>query len=518
MQSNTNEKIPIKVNNLNSRKGNNKKNHVYFVSNYSNSNQKNIKNSEKQMDKNISYNKIQHEKKIELDHPQPLITEFDDDLDELKNVLTQKEKKDIIHTYNSNKKNKKDKDNLERTKDSSEGQNSIHEDKIIKSEHVQKNNFIIKKNNNSESNLIKVINNKKNIYDKNTCKIRNKININPFIYSNCKGNNYIYVTYSKNTFDKKIYNAIVNSKLKKIHKENQSNNKSIGNENIDYFNTNFNSIKRNKNPKNSKLCSSTTSLNNTVKNNDIDPKRRLIYDECVKNNSIDKSINFSQNNPKNNLKFQKEFNCTKISYKKLNLDLNDKSQNIITNNTQIKTNKEKNKNKNIILPTFNNTKITYVILSKNKKFKAIPKHKFSLENINNIHRNVSLTELKNNPKVPNSGQFSHRKEEKPIVNKNIKIRNYKSQNILSFFNKNRNENNYNNYIKCSITENNKETSENNKIKNCFFSNNKSFINKKNMLHNYDYNYDYGYYYGNNNFNSNLIPFGFNSSYSGNYNY
>ena len=125
MQTNQEQKLPIKENHIEfrQRKRNNTNNHVFYCSNYSSQSKKYINN-----EKNII------KRKNEIDHPEPLITEFGEDLEELKAEFIKKTKDEILIKNNLDIQIIKNKDNLERTKDSSEGQDSSHEYKINKKE------------------------------------------------------------------------------------------------------------------------------------------------------------------------------------------------------------------------------------------------------------------------------------------------------------------------------------------------------------------------------------------------
>ena len=156
MQSIQEKKIQINENNIirNSRKNYNTNNHVHFYSNSSKKNKDSLSNDR------IIENKIKNEAKEELDHPKPLITENDEDLDNLKSQFNQKEQKEINVTPPTSEnaiiqKN----ENLEKTKDSSEGQESNYEYKIIKSE---KNKMVCSdlKNYNNKGNNLKIISKK----------------------------------------------------------------------------------------------------------------------------------------------------------------------------------------------------------------------------------------------------------------------------------------------------------------------------------------------------------------------
>ena len=548
MQANQEQKLPIKENHIEfrSRKRNNTNNHVFYCSNYSSQSKKYINNRKKII-----------MRKNEIDHPEPLITEFGEDLEELKAEFIKKTKDEILIKNNLDIQIIKNKDNLERTKDSSEGQDSSHEDKINK---IEKSNDInseakvkIKISNSSTKPLnikqevlnrsLKEINTK----NKKLLNKRNVITVNPFIQSNYSINDDKLTIYSVNIFDIKN-NGINKNKNKDIITENKSNNKKAKCQKIENKLISINYLINNKNYKNknlhnSKLYNATESYNNLIQKCDKEPIRKLIFQECDKTCSNKYPINRSKNNSKNNLK--KELNSKKIIYQKLNLNLNIKSNNNLSNikkeaNTEqssymknINNNTLKDpitteaklgllnrmssikKNSYNIFPNFNNTKTTYIKFSKNQKMKETEKGNVYSENLRNFSKNCSqlnLIKSSNIPKVSNSGLFSNKKDEKSFFDKENKFGNNKTKNRLSSKNKNGNDINYMDYIKNSLNENNKGI-----INKRYSYTIKRDIDNNNNL-NYCYNYDYGYYYGNDIFYTNIMPIGFNASFLGNYNY
>ncbi len=118
MQTIQEKKIPNNENTIirNSRKCNNTNNHVHYFSNSSKKN-RDVINTEI-----IIENKIKNEAKEELDHPKPLITENDEDLENLKSQFDKTEQKELIVTPPTSEKSVIQKnDNSEKTKYSSEG-------------------------------------------------------------------------------------------------------------------------------------------------------------------------------------------------------------------------------------------------------------------------------------------------------------------------------------------------------------------------------------------------------------
>ena len=422
MQSIQEKKIQINENNIirNSRKNYNTNNHVHFYSNSSKKNKDSLSNDR------IIENKIKNEVKEELDHPKPLITENDEDLDNLKSQFDQKEQKEInITPPTSENAIIQKNENLEKTKDSSEGQESNYEYKIIKSE---KNKMVCSdlKNYNNKGNNLKMnknnkiegvngINKGKNILISvnKMSEYKNKNNKNnPFIRNNFNMKN------NNKTFDRKINNNFIVDKYLNIEKENRNSNiNSNKKENISYVSNQANSLIKNKNNKNSKkILSSKESLKTKIKTIEIKPIKRLIYQECEKNYSSEKKINNFQNVSKNNIRYYRHsINDTKIIYKKLDLTMNNsRSRNLSIDKIKLlnkKDDKDKDKdaldkdNTNKIqtskkesnetklqqqnrllnqkainlnqIKNFNNTKTTYVVFSKNNKISQIPKVNFT---------------------------------------------------------------------------------------------------------------------------------------------
>ena len=563
MQSIQEKKIQINENNIirNSRKNYNTNNHVHFYSNSSKKN-KDVLNNDR-----IIENKIKNEAKEELDHPKPLITENDEDLDNLKSQFDQKEQKEINVTPPTSEnaiiqKN----ENLEKTKDSSEGQESNYEYKIIKSEknkmvcsdlknyNNKGNNLKMNKNNKTEG--VNSINKGKNILISvnKMSEYKNKNNKNnPFIRNNFNMKN------NNKTFDRKINNNFVVDKYLNIEKENQNSNiNSNKKENISYVSNQANSLIKNKNNKNSKkILSSKESLKTKIKTIEVKPIKRLIYQECEKNYSSEKKINNFQNVSKNNIRYYRHsINDTKIIYKKLDLTMNNsRSRNLSIDKIKLlnkKDDKDKDKdaldkdNTNKIqtskkesnetkpqqqnrllnqkainlnqIKNFNNTKTTYVVFSKNNKISQIPKVNFTpifkqnYTKISNQKKNLVK------PKMTLSNQLSFSNAKHLFAQKQKKITLNKSQKKIYFFNKPEYENDFRNSNKTTIYENNKEIFDDLKDKKPIQVIKNYPKNKQNIFPSYGSNYDYQYYYGNNFFDNNCVPIEYNAPYTGKYIY
>ena len=436
-----------------SRYNNNKNNHVLYISNSSNEVKLDIKKNNK-----FTYYP-RNEQKDELDHPKPLITEYEDELVDLKSEFKPNE--------NIGNKIIKDKDNIEKTKDSSEGQDSIYDDKHIKNG-TYKNSDIdteVKSNNKIEKNCNKNYNNSVNLDNENKEKnmikiissyVNKETKINSFIHSNYEDNNNEFSTI----FDKKNNKIIGENKYNNINKENHNNNEKQENENIDFINIKNNSFIKNKNYKN----------NNELSHSKIFKSETLFkeYNNKISNKNIN---NYGQNCSKKNIRLKKAINNTKIIYKKLNLELNDKTKkNKIekTNNdtTRIKNNKEPHNKENIkkyisikkiptkvlflekipnmkknianISSNYNNTKTTYIVCSKNQRIKKSYKGNLSpkvTKISNKISNNKISNESLNQENNVKSRQFTNKnisftyKERKGDINK--------GQLRLLFFNNNK---------------------------------------------------------------------------------
>ena len=561
MQSIQEKKIQINENNIirNSRKNYNTNNHVHFYSNSSKKNKDELSNDR------IIENKIKNEAKEELDHPKPLITENDEDLDNLKSQFDQKEQKEINITppISENAIIQKN-ENLEKTKDSSEGQESNYEHKIVKSE---KNKMVcsdlknfnnkgnnLKMNNNNKNEGFSVINRGKNILISvnKISEYKNKNNKNnPFIRNNFNMKN------NNKTFDRKINNNFVVDKYSNIDKENQNSNiNSNKKENISYIFNQANSLIKNKNNKNSKkILPSKESLKSEIKTIEVKPIKRLIYQECEKNYSSEKKIDNFQNVSKNKIRYHRHsINDTKIIYKKLNLTMNnsrsrnlsfdkikqlnkkdDKDNNILdkenTNKNQTskkESNETKPQQQNRLLNqkaidlnqinNFNNTKTTYVVFSKNDKISQIPKVNFTPIFKQNYTKISNQKKILVKPKMTLSNQLSFSNAKHIFAQKQKKITLNKSQKKIYFFNKPEYENGFRNLNKTTTYENNKQIFNDLKDKKPIQVIKNYRKDKQNIFPSYGSNYDYQYYYGNNFFDSNCVPIGYDSPYTGKYIY
>ena len=353
----------------------------------------------------------------------------------------------------------------------------------------------------------------------------------------------------------------------------RSQNYLMNKENMKFINIENNCVIKNQNKKNkifpkTKTFQSKASFN-LLKSKENETVRKLVYEKCEKNNNDlkEKNLNIKQNltknylrnknqieniiiNDKNSIKTYTDSQALTTEKKIKNRNINENSSNKKNNinnttvsqnlrkssieikesdhpNNRISINYEMNnsvnksrKNTFDHIPNFNNTKTTYVVISKKSKnqipkVNVIPKTngpkniKISSQNSSiNFNKNFKLI-------VPNS--YSSLDEK---INSN-RQRNFfinKSQKKLRTISRDRYEENFKNYLEPSINENN-QNHVNQKINKKSILINKFVDNKQNMNPQYDYDYNnYNYFYDNFNYSSNLVPINYTSFYNGNYLY
>ena len=565
---------PKKENNINNKairsriSFNQNNNHINYYSNAINQvKDKTIKQNIKAQ--NISSNKENREKEENdyLDHPQPLVTEFEN-LDDLKAQFTKNDKKEI----------------LEKTKDSSEepfsNKNSKNEKFCMINTDIKNKicNLNITDNNKSEN--LNMVKKRKNIDNNNNDKKTKEIKINPFIKNDFAINGNNIANYNIKTFNRSIHNLNEIPKYKIMNKEVQNISTDKENINLNLINLENNKIIKNQNDKTKnfhkqKLLQPKTSFN-LIKKNENTTVRKLVFEECEKNNNLKYNIiNTNQTFSKNNLnnRYREHINHINISdnnnnklnsynfsqnlteekktKNNINVVLPNKENIIIMNNytynkknsriiseeikmpeinkkydikKQINNNGYKiRKNTFEKVTNFNNTKTTYVVISKKSgqipksNFTEIIKPKISVitkqKSLNNVKNQINKQEIL---KVTNSYSF---RENKLNSNRRRNFLINKSQKRFSLVPRNNQETNFRNYIASSINENNKKSI--NSINNNKFSLiNKSVNNRHNLIphYTYDFNYDYGYYYDNYTYDENLVHIDYTSSYNNIYHF
>ena len=494
----------------------------------------------------------------ELDHPKPLITDYDEDLDDLKSQFNTKQEKQIIDNKNIDLKNIKKVETLEKNKDSSKGQDSIHEYKE-NCEKLKKEFFDIKNNDNKNENNLNI---NREIKSEN---LNQGNNVKKIIPSNQSISNekinFKFDNYSVKSFNtRNNHKNLIDSIYKNIHEENKNNDnstkKKTNNHNI--LNKNKNIIE-NKNTKNEnipklRIYPSSTTFN-TTQISEKGTIRKLVYQECEKNNSQEKKVNNTVHNLENkNQNHKIPINDNQIVLRKINTNIISNSQylandeinqpnnisNSITSNKEntipkkIENSIKKMKVQNIEkkwninsnpFDQYNNTKTTVVVFSKLRKINQIPKANKTSEVVIKQHKMInqkSSNNIINKAKNSFSGPFSFR-EDKSDNNPKRKIMINKSQKRLKLLEKNNHNINYRNFVKSSFTENSKNNVEEYKDGSSFLINkinNNSRSNKHNhfSIYNYDNNNDYEYYYGYNTYDNNLLAIDYNTPYIDNYNY
>ena len=508
---------------MRSRQNNNHKNHVSYFSNdlRSAKDKKEINNKNQKISRNN-----QQIKELELDHPEPLITDYDEDIYDLKSQFYAKTEKNEINT------NQNLKDLPQENKDKNTKNEIIYSDKKNITNNENANNINI----NDKSKIDKEIK-INNINSENKTK-------EEIVKNNTKINISETKNYSLRTFDRRNISSNTDTNYKNIEKVYQTSGKANKNENNNnsHIHIKSNSIIKNQNAKNKniqtlKVYPSTTCFNtsNLTQKGVI---RKLIYQESNKKNikDIKKNINLQQS-------FKYNINKININYPKsdLNINIKNNSQYINTQNRQIlnrineenssnkeninnnasnKINNKLNTNKNpfISLENFNNTKTTVVVFSKFKKIKpvlkanVIPNCSDNKNNQNIVGQKSSTNIIINNSKNSYYEPYSFREEKNNSNIRKIRIKKNNQNTKLLFLDRNNFEINFRNFIKPSKTENNKNANDEISIKNS--SNEK----QKLLIPNYDYNYDYNYYYGNNiyEYNKNSMAVNYNYTYKDNY--
>ena len=559
MQTIQEKKIPNNENTIirNSRKCSNTNNHVHYYSSSSKKNQ-DVINIEI-----IIENKIKNEAKEELDHPKPLITENDEDLENLKSQFDKTEQKEIIVTPPTSEKAVIQKnDNSEKTKYSSEGRESNYEYKTGKNENIRIVSSDFKNYNNKRSSI--------NINKDNKCEGFNSINaeknilqvmnkLSEYKRKNRKNNPFIQSSYNitntNKTYDRIKNNCLVQDKYKNLEKEKQNIINSNEKENISYIYNQSNSLIRNRNNKNNKkILSSKAPFKAKIKTIEEKPVRRLVYQEDEKNDSSNKKFNRNPNYSNINIRLNHSIknNSKKIIYKKLDLTMNNSiSRNLSIDKVKVLNSKDdKNKtplnkeNTNKIqssqkdlneikpyqqsyrpsnqkkinlnqIPNFNNTKTTYVVFSKNNKNKQIAKSSFNINSLfkENYSKIASRKNI-NNPKITLSEQLSFINSKNLFTQNQKRIIMNKSQKKILFFNKIRYDTDFRNSNRSLIYENSKDNSGNFKNKKPIFFIKNYANNKQKIFSSVRSNYDYEYYYGNNFVDTNCVPIEYNASYTG----
>ena len=422
-QNESDEKNKNKEKYLRSQKTLNKKNHVHYYS--KSSNQSSIYNSKKELEltKISSYNEIDNEEYI--DHPKPLQSENEEDLEELKSQFITKnetEKKETAKSVVNN--TSLDLETTKKTKDASyvtetKRGSFVKEKLVVENDNTKKNilrrkrseNVIpIKKSYNYETIPINHI--KAHTYFKinNINNSNNNNNINKTDYNiDKKGKENNQFLYIKNSRKKELNNN------RKSMYQNSSFNLFSYNENKDAI------IKRMKNE-------NYNYMNITNNNKNIDKNNKVNKSDTLSDNSNPNRFLYSYNNKKritNNGKTQTENNAEEkceIS------NLKTKSMNIIQNNSNniISKNQQKNvvlrNKKQIFLKNINNSIPI-------KDFKTLTSEKENESNKNGLNINSkNKTEEKNNMiylskiksseiKMPDC-QKRHNILYKPIINNN----------------------------------------------------------------------------------------------------
>ena len=515
----------------------------------------------------INNNRLKNES--ELDHPKPLITDYDEDLDDLKSQFNIKQEKETNDNKNIELKNNKNIETQEKIKSPSKGQELIHDKEKYKK--LKSENLDIKNNDNKNENNLNL---NREIKSENLIQANNVKKIIPLYQRNSieKINNK-FDNYSVKSFNTRNNNKnMIDSIYKNIHEENKSNDISTktktNNNNITFIKNN--NVIKNKNTKNEniqKLRIYPSSITfNTTQINEKETIKKLVYQECEKNNSQEKKVNNTFHNTVHNIenKNQKpkitlnDNNNNQIVLRKFNSNItnnpkyliNDKNNQPTDISNSISSNKE-NKIPNVKMKKkienslkemkvqniekkwninsnpfdqYNNTKTTVVVFSKLRKINQIPKANKTSKVVIKQHKMTnqkSLNNMINKAKNSFSGTFSFR-EDKSGNNQNRKILINKSQKRLKLFGKNNHNINYRNFVRLSVTENSKNNVEDSKDGSSFLINkinNNSRSNKQNIIsiYNYDDNNDYDYYYGYT-YDNNLLAIDYNTPYIDNYNY
>ena len=415
-----------------SQKTFNKNCHVYYYSKSSNQTKINTKNKEKEISKKLSFNDIEDDE--ELDHPRPLISDNEEDLEDLKAQFN-KEKRNMKN-LDIDLKNEKAQDlDLKNIPKSSEIPNVNLVEQINEYSNKKNNKYIPIQNNYKLNTLSRRQINRIKAQVKNK---RNYLfNNNVSIYKNnaekkekLKGQKSNNINKAKpEIYEFTLSKNITEKKNKQINKE-SDNNYQIRNDNNNYMNKSSNFINRNQLNKNEiglfdnqKRQVVYLHMSNTKYQN---PKMKTINTEKYqKNFSIEKMIKTDPNlgyNISNNIienKNQKNYKTINISninnivsseekknshlvrdseinklnkneipnfkydkYNTLNLSSSieikeselQKRHNLSLNKLEAKKNNSKLRQKTFERGgKFNNVQTTYVVISKKPKTRGIPR-------------------------------------------------------------------------------------------------------------------------------------------------
>ena len=601
-----------------SLRGLKKNNHSHYYSKSSLQNNNNI-NKEKEISKTLSFNDIDDDE--ELDHPKPLVSDSEEDLEMIKSLFIKKiEQKKSLDIYL--KSGKIQNLNLKYIPKSSEIPNNID------FSYKEFTNETETNNKNKEKKNINNFNNKKNenyisykksyksetISRKQINQIKNKINnkMNNIISNNdiinynrdkkqkSKNGHVITITRRKKKNEiesltnlKEINSNIMQNDIRDI------NNNQIINENYNYSNipNNINLINSNQNNNiNKKMIYNQKKQANSICiplskikcENDI--SRKVIKEEFERINSEEKmtqrepstSIKICQNSSKiknflkrksisikniNNLnnyspnkenqtiQSEREYEINKNDINKVSKIQNDSNNELIIEKIKSSEIKEPNfQNRNNLFINhlenqfnsskyrkktferggkFNNVQTTYVVISKKKNSKRIPKgnsfapeiidyNKYKFINPIPSSKGISYDKLykgQNNPErysTLNYERMSAKKSKKfGKINSqnNIPIKRYYNYNN-SLLNNNNYDTNYRNYIESSFNRN-KDIYPKEKGRNTCYLINKSVDGNQSTIPIYDYdnNFDYYYKYDTNHIpNDSFIPFNNNYNY------
>ena len=582
----------------------NKSNHVHYYSKSSFQNSNNI-NKEKEISKTLSFNDIDGEE--ELDHPKPLISDSEEDLDMLKSQFTEKmERKKNLDIYL--KSGTIQNLNLKYIPKSSEITTNID------LSYKEFANDIEAKNKNTEQKNMNFDNNKKNegcvpfkkSYKFETVsrrqinqlksKINNKMNYiisnNDIINNNTdikkKPKNGHVITIKRKKHKSQNESLVnlneINSNIMKKDIRNSQNNQ-ILNENYNYLNipNDSNLINSNRNHDNKEKMNynqkkqARSPLSKIKYENDL--SRKIIQEECEKNNSQEKkaqatqkiknflkrkSISIKNINNLNNysphednqpiqserdyemnkngkneiVKIQNDSNnelfISKIKSSEIKEPNFQNRDNLFINNSENQHNSIKyRKNTFERGGKFNNVQTTYVVISKKKNIKGIPKansfapeiidyNKYKLINPIPSPNSINYVKLHKGENIPEI-YTSELKYQRMSVKEPKKIGKIKSQNNIPtkrYYNynnlllNNNYDTNYRNYIDSSINGN-KDIYTEEKGRNTCYLINKSVNQNHNTIPIYDYDNNYDYYYK---YNANQIPNDSFFTLNNNYNY
>ena len=341
IQSNENNKN--KENIVSSQKIINKNNHVHYYSKSSNrSNNNNNSKKDLELPKKLSYNDEKNNEE-EIDHPKPLLSDTEEDLDDLKaQFIKNNEDKEILNKDINNNlyfeyipkinDNPNTKNEILIEENTAEEDNNINNEKVLKRKRSERY-FPLKKSHKSENLCLNHIkpqlsdnfndNDKK---DYNIKKIKKNEQIIMPNRSKKEFNNNRKTLCQNSSF------KLLNEKTTKKNKPEKRNENKIRNENYNYINIPINNKNTNKK---SPINKSVSIINNNQKqylytSNIPKLKRKygnlqiesIIKEECERNHSQEKTIssipnrmtNISQNQQKNiTLRSRKPINLKNIN-------------------------------------------------------------------------------------------------------------------------------------------------------------------------------------------------------------